>query len=473
MNNNPILILQMQRMGDLILSFPFFSWLQTQFPGHPVWVVAEEMFFESLLSISPNVVYFPYSESHRLKSQAFFGVVNLSHRPEAARLAGELKHEFYYGPRQDSSGSTRINGPWQIYRASLVHNNRHNRFHWGDLNALDVMSGVLPATLWPEPKRQPQKNARIGLFVGASQAEKRPDPAFFANLLQRLLQQGHKPVILGGPGDQAVADAVAALALTPGLNLCGHFSVSGLVTLLQSLDLLITPDTGPMHIAAWVGTPVLNLSLGNVNAWETGPSAPEHHIVRPNMSCVGCWSCRNNMNQLACHKTFTPERTGRIANEIVCGRASGLKRLRLDGLSIFKSARHGGGQFHNLYHLEPLSGKIPATREAFSMFWQSFFHRHLNSLAKNNTWDNSEPHSLPRLDQGRENITAAYNKSLLKLCRDLSPRQYAGPSDFWKNHPPFLRPLSSFCQLWLENNDYSPKAFAQLLSLTESAVLKS
>lgn len=473
MNNKPILILQMQRMGDLILSFPFFSWLQTKFPGYPVWVVAEEMFYDSLLSISPNVVYFPYSESDRLKSQPFSAVINLSHRPEAARLVGELKHEAYYGPRLDSNGNTRISGPWQIYRTSLVHNNRHNRFHWGDLNALDVMGGTLPVTAWPAPERQAQKNARIGLFVGASQTEKRPDPAFFASLLQRLLEQGHKPVILGGPGDRALANKVAALTNTPALNLCGHFSVNALVTLLRSLDLLITPDTGPMHIAAWVGTPVLNLSLGNVSAWETGPNAPGHHIVRSNLSCVGCWSCRNNLDPLACHKKFVPGRIAKIANEIVLGRAAGLKRLQLDGLSILKSARHHSGQFSRMYDLEPISGIPPAARDAFSGFWQDFFQRNLNSMLKNNTWAQDNPKNSLGLAAGQAKITAAYNKSLITLCRDLSPRKATGAGDFWHKYPPFLRPLSSFCQLWLENNDYSAKAFAESLALTEAAILKN
>lgn len=44
--------------------------------------------------------------------------------------------------------------------------------------------------------------------------------------------------------------AVAGKLKAPALNLCGRFSVSGLAGFVGELDLLVTPDTGPMHVAA-------------------------------------------------------------------------------------------------------------------------------------------------------------------------------------------------------------------------------
>ncbi|WP_348981287.1 hypothetical protein [Salidesulfovibrio onnuriiensis] len=54
MEKKPVLVLQMQRMGDLILSFPLFLWLERAFPGHPVWVVAEEGFYKPLMPLAPG-----------------------------------------------------------------------------------------------------------------------------------------------------------------------------------------------------------------------------------------------------------------------------------------------------------------------------------------------------------------------------------------------------------------------------------
>ena len=51
----PILVIQMQRMGDLILSFPLFLWLGRAFPGHPVWVMGEPAFAGPLARLGPGV----------------------------------------------------------------------------------------------------------------------------------------------------------------------------------------------------------------------------------------------------------------------------------------------------------------------------------------------------------------------------------------------------------------------------------
>lgn len=83
----PILILQMQRMGDTILAFPLVLWLARRHPGHPIWVVAERVFYEMLMPVSPAVTYFPWEGAERLKREHFLLCLNLSHRPEAAGLA--------------------------------------------------------------------------------------------------------------------------------------------------------------------------------------------------------------------------------------------------------------------------------------------------------------------------------------------------------------------------------------------------
>ncbi|MFW5836988.1 MAG: glycosyltransferase family 9 protein, partial [Desulfovibrionaceae bacterium] len=48
----PVLVFQMQRLGDLVLSFPLLQWLADRYPGHPLWVAAEERFSKPLLPLS-------------------------------------------------------------------------------------------------------------------------------------------------------------------------------------------------------------------------------------------------------------------------------------------------------------------------------------------------------------------------------------------------------------------------------------
>lgn len=67
----PNLILQVQRLGDLVLSFPLFSWLAQAEPEHPVWVVAEPEFFNALMPLAPSVVFFPPTAEKELGRQGF------------------------------------------------------------------------------------------------------------------------------------------------------------------------------------------------------------------------------------------------------------------------------------------------------------------------------------------------------------------------------------------------------------------
>jgi ADP-heptose:LPS heptosyltransferase len=291
MQNAPILILQMQRMGDLILTFPVMGWLRAAYPDHPIWVVGEETFFETVLRLGPEAVYFPYSAADRLARNRYHLVINVSHRPEAAELAGRTEADAHFGP-VSRNGTVYIHGLWQLYRASIVHNNRHNQFHWADLNALDILPPRrIYSTQWPPPRAESGGQGRIGLFLGASEPDKHPDALFWAELASLLLKRDLKPVLLGGAAEAALGRQVAALLKAPSLNLCGRFSLLELSDFLSSVSLLVTPDTGPMHLAAWLGVPTLNLSLGPVNAWETAPAPHGHLVARTSVSCSVCWRC--------------------------------------------------------------------------------------------------------------------------------------------------------------------------------------
>jgi 3-deoxy-D-manno-octulosonic-acid transferase/heptosyltransferase-1 len=74
----------------------------------------------------------------------------------------------------------------------------------------------------------------------------------------------------------------------PSINLGGETTLLDLAALYQSASLLVTTDSGPMHIAAAVGTPAIAL-FGPTDPLRTGPYGKNHTVIRKELSCSPCF----------------------------------------------------------------------------------------------------------------------------------------------------------------------------------------
>ena len=466
MAEKPILIIQMQRLGDLVLTYPLLAWLSRLYPDNPLWVVGEEKFYSELMELSPKAVYFSPDAAAALRGNQYAMVINLSHRPEAMALAGTLDTGERLGAYYENGNAVFIRGDWQVYRASIVNNNRYNLFHWADLNVLDtVPPGRLRGTVWPVPEaREPTSSAQIGLFLGASEKDKHPDAAFWAELAKELLHAGHRPALLGGKAEAALGAETARLLGAPHLNLAGRFSISELCRFINGLDLMVTPDTGPMHIAAWIGTPTLNISTGPVNAWETGPFSPGHHVLRAALPCVGCWQC--TQSGVDCKALLHPRRTAFLIHELAAGRKTSLDRVALPGQELLATGRDR----HNVYQLKPIMGE-EQPRQVTARFWQAFF---------GNTWgvfsDAELQAAWNAFAAASPGNTPEFTRALVKLNRDISAhlrsdraRNLTAP-DFWASFPPPLRPLTGYLHLEMQNGLFHKPVIAKALTMVERLV---
>ncbi len=99
-------------------------------------------------------------------------------------------------------------------------------------------------------------------------------------------------VLTGGPGDQALVRQVAdQLGGTRMVSVAGAVSLPDLAGVLAALDVLVTGDTGPMHLAAAVGTPVVAL-FGPSDPRRYGPRASRERVVRVQLPCSPCGQVR-------------------------------------------------------------------------------------------------------------------------------------------------------------------------------------
>src|SRR5947199_191259 len=134
-------------------------------------------------------------------------------------------------------------------------------------------------------------------------------PEFFATTMDHLQEKGlGRVVLIGGPDDRAAAQAVKGLLRTVPMDLTGATAPGLLPALLESAALLLTNDSGPMHVAAAMGTPVVAL-FGPTSPTRTGPYGNGHRVLRSGVPCSPCFSrtCRNTV-YLECLKTISPDK---------------------------------------------------------------------------------------------------------------------------------------------------------------------
>lgn len=111
----------------------------------------------------------------------------------------------------------------------------------------------------------------------------------FAALADRLTRgYGADIVFTGGPGDRPVVDDIRSRMTRPSLDLTGRTTLRTLSALYRRVHLVISTDTGPMHLSAAVGTPVAAV-FGPTAPWRTGPFGPGHAVVRLGSACSPCF----------------------------------------------------------------------------------------------------------------------------------------------------------------------------------------
>jgi len=130
----------------------------------------------------------------------------------------------------------------------------------------------------------------------------------FARLADSLAgQHGAAVAFTGSPNDRGKVGEIISAMQRPAANLAGHTTLKMLAAIFESADLVISTDTGPMHIAAATNTPVVAL-FGPTAPWRTGPFGPNHQVVRADLECSPCFKrqCKTTdcMKKISCRQVL-------------------------------------------------------------------------------------------------------------------------------------------------------------------------
>lgn len=127
----------------------------------------------------------------------------------------------------------------------------------------------------------------IGLHPGSNVALKRWPAERFVELAAGIAERKlGRLVLVGGASERETAAEIAARCRA--VNAVGRTTVRQLVGLTTLMDVLITPDSGPMHIAAAVGTPTIAL-FGPTDPQRVGPRGPGHQVLAAPVPCGPCF----------------------------------------------------------------------------------------------------------------------------------------------------------------------------------------
>jgi len=140
-------------------------------------------------------------------------------------------------------------------------------------------------------------------IVGAGKEANRPFPETLARAARLLAQDGLAPVILGGPHDRAEAESIAREA--GGVSLVGRADLQVAMALLERASVVVGGDTGPLHVAAALGRPVVAL-FGGSRPRRTGPAGSPSRVIWKRWACAPCELRRCPIGS-PCLAAITPE----------------------------------------------------------------------------------------------------------------------------------------------------------------------
>ncbi|MDD2915012.1 MAG: lipopolysaccharide heptosyltransferase II [Gallionella sp.] len=135
---------------------------------------------------------------------------------------------------------------------------------------------------------------------------KRWPASYFAEIAKRLHLQGYAIWLIGSGKDQPVANEINQLAGGNCSNLCGSTDLGDAIALLSCAQLVISNDSGLMHLAAALDRPLLAL-FGSSSPQFTPPLSAQSRIVKLDIACSPCFKRECPLGHFNCMMQLTPD----------------------------------------------------------------------------------------------------------------------------------------------------------------------
>ena len=396
-----ILVIQLCRLGDILQTTPMLRGLRRAHPEARITLMVLDGFSHAPLPryLYDDLAVFPFDHVAKcvraetgqwregvrharafvrdLGANPFDLVLNLTNSGLANLLCALVPSREVRGGVVAPDRSRVVRHPWMTYFwASLLAR------EFGCVNLVDLFCRVAEVPIdgggleIAVPETADQRihewlrqqgiggEPLVALQLGASDERKRWPPEQFAAMANRLPERAGTIVLVGSAAERPLGERAATHLTRQHLNAMGETSVVELAALLRRCRLLVTNDTGTMHVATAVGTRVLDLSTGPVFVHETGPYAVGSLAVEPSIGCFPCASGAT-CHHLSCREDFTLDEIAALGVFALEGGAL----PRPARAKVLQAARSQSGRLEFRPLWDPSGGGQERVRQAFGRMW--------------------------------------------------------------------------------------------------------
>lgn len=291
-----ILIIRLSSLGDVVLTTPVIRCLKTRFPQAEIHFVTRPFF-------APAVMHNPYLHKIHyswnsvkdlipaLKNESFDVILDLHKNRHSRKIVRALKVRTFSFPKMNLTKWMMVNFKFFPQSVShVVYRYMNSVSHWGieyDGQGLDLFLAENDEVSLPEPFI-----SYIAIVIGAQHITKQIP----AEKIIEIIKQINLPVVLiGGTDDQEKGERIKkALPDAFIFNAAGKYSILQSANLISKSKVVITGDTGMMHIAAALKKPVISVWGSTVPEFGMYPLFPKGLenlstiIENKNLSCRPC-----------------------------------------------------------------------------------------------------------------------------------------------------------------------------------------
>ncbi len=316
LKNPKILLIRLSSLGDIVLTTPAIRAVRANFPNaHIAMLVAKQS--ADILRENPHlneIITFDRLAKNKDTGE-MWRIVRLL-RERKFTLAIDLQRKFRTEILMYLSGATKRIGKGRLCTVRVAEKgNKHATEHYFDLlQAADIPAENQKLELFlakSERKAAVQRfkiagildgRLKVGLFPGAGWKLREWMPERFAAIGDRLVEHFDADVLIfGGQHESELVQTVANLMERRAIPFAGNLQIRQLAAYIEQCDLFLTNDTGPMHIAAGVGTRTVSL-FGPGNHIRFQPLGANHQIIRHAVPCSPCKQFTNKCKDNICMK---------------------------------------------------------------------------------------------------------------------------------------------------------------------------